>query len=313
MHQEGQDKLDMNFRIEKEQNGIILLFYLQKVLSLSHACITGLKKEPDGILLNGSHVTVRAVLSEGDLLSLKLEDTAEQSQIAPCRLPFDVLYEDADVIAVCKPPNMPTHPSHGHYEDTLANAAAWYFREQGKPFVFRAVNRLDRDTSGVVLLAKNKRAAAILSQSMQQHLIHKSYAAILYGRLPEDSGVIQRPIRRRLPSVIEREVCADGEGAEAITAYRVELRVGRFTLVTALPRTGRTHQLRVHFASLGYPIAGDTLYGTEESGACAHRQALHCMTLSFPHPTGGGVISVTASLPEDMHRLLEKEELCHHE
>lgn len=307
-------EIDMDFYIGPEQENKVLLTYLRQNLSLSRACITALKKAEDGILLNGRHVTVRAVLAEGDVLSLKLEDSAEQEEsgIVPRHLPFEVLYEDQDVLAANKPANMPTHPSHGHYEDTLANAAAWYFQEKHQPFVFRAVNRLDRDTSGIVLLAKNRRAAALLAQGMQEHLFQKQYTAVLFGRLPQDSGQIRLPIRRKLPSIIEREVCAPGEGADAFTQYEVLQRVGRLTLAAAFPKTGRTHQLRVHFSAIGFPIAGDTLYGTPQSAACAPRQALHCSFLSFPHPAGG-TVSVTAPLPEDIRRLLSaEEELCQH-
>lgn len=306
----------MDFYIEAKQEGRVLLNYLRQELSLSRACITALKQTEDGILLNGRHVTVRAQLAEGDLLSLKLEDREEQQSehgIVPRQLPFDILYEDRDVIAVNKPANMPTHPSHGHYEDTLANAAAWYFQEKHRPFVFRAINRLDRDTSGIVLLAGNRRAAAILSQRMQEQQFQKQYTAVLYGNLPQDSGEIRMPIRRKLPSIIEREVCAPGEGADAVTRFEVLRRIGRLTVVAAYPKTGRTHQLRVHFSAIGFPIAGDSLYGTVQSASCAVRQALHCSSLSFPHPDSG-TVTVTAPLPEDIRKLLsQEEELMQHE
>lgn len=278
----------------------------------SHKAVSRLKRLENGILLNGKRVTVRAILHTGDQLSLAVEDQPEEQNpyLEPVNLPLSILYEDDCVLAVNKPPYMPTHPSMGHTGDTLANAVAFYLQREDRPFVFRAINRLDRDTSGVVLLSKDKFTAARLAGAMEAGKIRKTYLALLCGTLAEDSGIIDAAIRRREASIITREAipCTDGEplpegAAPALTRYEVIARYTDYTLVRAYPLTGRTHQLRVHFAYIGHPIVGDTLYG------CAHpmlsRQALHAETLTFPHPFGSEQV-ITAPLPDDLQNLLKE-------
>ncbi len=278
----------------------------------SHKAIARLKRLEDGILLNGTRVTVRAILHTGDSLSLATEDREEEktAYLEPIDLPLQILLEDERILAVNKPPFMPTHPSMGHTEDTLANAVAFYLRDSGVPFVFRAVNRLDRDTSGTVLLAKDRYAAAHLSGAMSRGEIRKTYLALLEGELTADSGEINAYIRRKEASIITREAIpyAEGEapppGAHpALTRYSVVRRFAGYTLVRAFPETGRTHQLRVHFASIGHPIVGDTLYGNAHP--TLPRQALHAETLTFPAPDGSKR-TVTAPLPDDLQNLLKE-------
>lgn len=282
-----------------------------KEVGYSHKAISRLKRLEDGILLNGTRVTVRAILREGDTLSLGVEDRVEEQNpyLEPVNLPLSVIFEDERLLAVNKPPFMPTHPSMGHTGDTLANAVAYYLQREDRPFVFRAINRLDRDTSGVVLLAKDKFTAARLAGAMEDGKIRKTYLALLCGRLSEDSGVIDLPIRRREASIITREAvpCTDGNtlpvGAQpACTRYEVVCRGEDYTLVRAFPETGRTHQLRVHFAYMGHPILGDTLYGTSDSRIS--RQALHAETLTIPYLEGERTI--TAPLPDDLQTLLKE-------
>lgn len=160
---------------------MLLREYLRGVLGLSHGTLTALKKDPLGILLNGEHATVRAVLHAGDRLTLALEDEESASLLMPVDLPIEVLYEDGACVVCSKPPFMPTHPSHGHYTDTLANALAFRYAEQGVPFVFRAANRLDSGTSGAVLVARSRAAAAAFGHAMQNGGIGKVYLALLRG------------------------------------------------------------------------------------------------------------------------------------
>ncbi len=283
-----------------------------KGVGYSHKAISRLKRLEDGIVLNGSRVTVRAILHTGDTLSLAVEDRTEEQNLylEPVDLPLDVLYEDEGILAVNKPPFMPTHPSMGHTGDTLANAVAFYLYREDRPFVFRAINRLDRDTSGVVLLAKDRYTAASLAGAMGKGEIRKTYLALLCGELTADRGEINAAIRRKEASIITREAIPVTEGEplpegahHALTRYEVVKRYGGYTLVRAFPETGRTHQLRVHFACIGHPIAGDTLYGSAHP--TLNRQALHAETLTFPHPDGS-VRTVSAPLPDDLQNLLKE-------
>ncbi|MBQ7354692.1 MAG: RluA family pseudouridine synthase [Clostridia bacterium] len=278
----------------------------------SHKAISRFKRLEDGILLNGTRVTVRAILHTGDTLSLAAEDRAEEQNpyLEPVDLPLEVLYEDEGILAVTKPPFMPTHPSMGHTGDTLANAVAFYLYRKDRPFVFRAVNRLDRDTSGTVLLCKDRYTAAALAGAMGRGEIRKTYLALLSGELADDSGKITAAIRRKEASIITREAIPYRKGEprpegaqEALTRYEVVERLCGYTLVRAFPETGRTHQLRVHFAHIGHPIVGDTLYGSAHP--TLSRQALHAESLTFPHPDGSRR-TISAPLPDDLQNLLKE-------
>ena len=290
--------------IKKEYNGMTVLHILKQVLGLSRGMIKHLKFLDDGILLNGDRVTVRKTVREGDILTLNT-DEAEESGIEAVDLDLEVIYEDDDIVVPDKPPFMPTHPSHDHYRDTVANALAFRYRDSSVPYVFRPVNRLDRNTSGVVLIAKNRVSAASLSESLQKGLITKKYLAILDGVPAEKSEKIETYIRRRQESIIYREVCEKMSDADyALTEYEVMEVSGDRALVCASPITGRTHQLRLHFAHIGCPIIGDDLYGLE-SGMIG-RQALHAYSLDFPCPRSGEKIHVRAPLPEDLKEALKK-------
>ncbi|MBO5682697.1 MAG: RluA family pseudouridine synthase [Clostridia bacterium] len=293
----------MLFRVTSELDGASVLYVLRHELGLSSKMIKHLKFLEDGITVGGKRVTVRHALREGDELLLNTEERECESRILPVDLPLRIAYEDEELIIPDKPAFMPTHPSHDHYEDTLANALA--FRHSGERFVFRPVNRLDRNTSGLLIIAKNRISAAKLTKSMQERGFSKKYVAILDGAIPKDCGVIDTYMRRTAESIIVREVCDACEGADrAITRYRVILRSPTHTMVMAEPITGRTHQIRVHFAHLGAPLVGDDLYGRESEDIKRH--ALHSASLSLPHPNSGEEISVRAPLPVDMRALAEK-------
>lgn len=300
----------MQYTINDEYSGMLLREYLRGVLGLSHGTLTALKKDLLGILLNGEHATARAVLHAGDRLTLALEDAESPSLLLPVDLPIEVLYEDGACVVCSKPPFMPTHPSHGHYTDTLANALAFRYAEQGVPFVFRAVNRLDSGTSGAVLVARSRAAAAAFGHAMQNGGIGKVYLALLRGDGLPERGEIDAPIARLRESIILRGVSPDGD--RALTRYRricsCDIGGERCTAVLAEPVTGRTHQLRVHFSHIGHPIYGDTLYPVkkellealvrrretgeelpstaEQEGALICRQALHAALLGFDMPQG---------------------------
>lgn len=294
----------LRFVAEKEHDGMTVLEVLRGIIGLSYGMIRHIKYLDDGIMLNGERVTVRAKLSVGDLLELHTEDRVGSS-IIPRDLPIKLLYEDSELIVPDKPPFMPTHPSHDHWDDTLANALAYRYAEQGISFVFRPINRLDRNTSGLLLIAKNRISASKLSKSMNRGEIRKEYIAVLDGVLESDEGEIETYMRRSAESIIVREVCGHEEGADyALTKYRVLMRSENTTVVAAEPITGRTHQIRVHFASLGCPLVGDELYGRESDEISRH--ALHSSRLSFIHPVSNEKMSFEAPLHEDMRRLIEK-------
>ncbi len=289
----------------KEHEGLTVLYVLKQIIGLSGGMIRHIKFLDGGILLNSERVTVRRVLREGDVLELMTEDGEVGSGIEPAELELRIAYEDADIVVPDKPPFMPTHPSHGHYGDTVANALAFRYRDMGTQYVFRPINRLDRNTSGLLIIARNRIAAGRLSKSMLEHKIRKKYLAVLDGRLGEKEGVIETYMRRTAESIIVREVCGAEEGADyALTKYRVLLEGEKNTVVLAEPVTGRTHQLRVHFASLGCPIVGDDLYGSPSEHIARH--ALHASYLSFVHPSTGETVELSSPIHEDMAFLLQK-------
>lgn len=304
----------MTFTIPAQYHQKPLKVFLQAELGLSARLLSRLKATPCGILLDGKPVTVRATLCEGSTLTLAIDTPSDRpSGIVPTALPLDVLYEDAHILVCNKPGNMPTHPSHGHYTDTLANAVAYHARAD-KGFVFHPINRLDRNTSGVVLIARHALAAQRLAAAMLHGDIRKTYLALLCGEPMVREGEIITGIRRQAESIIIREVCGCDapSAARAQTQYTVlgawepaDKRLPpRLCLVRAQPLTGRTHQLRLHFSYLGTPILGDDMYGQGALPALLERQALHACRLEFVHPMSGEPMCLTAPLPEDMRHLL---------
>ena len=289
----------MEIRIDQNLAGKTVKEVLRTETRLSGAMLRHLKFSEGGILVDGRHVTVRHTLCEGEILSLAVEDREDQETLLPVDLPLPIAYEDEDAVVPSKPADMPTHPSHGHHDDTVANALAYRYAKMGVPFVFRPVNRLDRNTSGLLLVARNRIAAARLGQAMQKGQIRKTYLAILSGTLPDTEGLIRTYMRRTAESVILRENCSEGEGGvPALTRYRVLAVSEGHTLVECEPLTGRTHQLRVHFAGLGCPILGDDLYGAPSP--LIGRHALHSHRLTFPRPSDGAEVTTESPLPQDM-------------
>ncbi|MBQ9773818.1 MAG: RluA family pseudouridine synthase [Clostridia bacterium] len=296
---------DMEIRITQDMAGKTVRDLLRTELRLSVKMLKYLKYRNAGICVNGERCTVRRVLVCGDVLTLETEDREASEALLPVDLPIDVLYEDEDLVVPAKPAQMPTHPSHDHYDDTVANAPAFRYEQKGVPFVFRPINRLDRNTSGLLLVARNKIAAGALTQAMQAGLIRKSYLAILDGEMRERCGEIDLCLHRTRDSIIVREACPpstpDADAAQ--TLYTVLASQNGHTLVCAKPITGRTHQLRVHFAALGHPITGDDLYGTPSPLIARH--ALHAWQLTFPHPATGEAMTLTAPLPQDLRVPME--------
>ena len=296
----------MRYTVTQAEDGMTVKEVLLGSIGLSVAFLKHLKFIENGIMLDGEKVTVRRVLRAGDVLELATENEKLGSRLTPTDLPLDIIYEDADLVVPSKSADMPTHPSHNHHGDTLADALAYYYRNESEPFVFRPINRLDRNTSGLTLIAKNRISAARLAAFMREGKIKKLYVAILDGILPRDSGSIETYLRRTGESIIVREVCDENGGGDyALTHYEVIAKNERYSLVVAVPETGRTHQLRVHFSSLGCAILGDDMYG-QPSGLIS-RHALHALSLSFPHPTKSETLSCFAPPPEDMTEVIRSQ------
>ncbi len=295
----------VDITINEKYDKKCVLTYLTYELRLSHRSISRLKKLDDGILLNGKRVTVRAVLSIGDHLSLAVEDRESPDNIVPSDIPIEIIYEDDDLIALNKPPHMPTHPSHGHYTDTLANALAYYYKQRSVPFVFRAITRLDRDTSGIVLVAKTKDAAYKLSSDIACGKICKCYLAIVYGVPSSSKGKISAYIRRAEKSIIKREVSSESVDGSVYseTLYETVASADGIAFIAASPITGRTHQLRLHFSHIGCPMLGDDMYGVRSD--IIDRQALHAYMLNFTHPTSGKEMVLRAPLPHDILSIID--------
>lgn len=287
-------------KIDAQHDGKTVGYILEKCMGISGALIIGLKKEEDGIVLDGERVFVTKKVQAGSVLCAFIKD--KPSQIPPKEYPLDILFEDEDIIVINKPRRMPTHPSRNHYEDTLANALMHYYR--GMPFTFRAITRLDTDTSGVVLVAKNPFSGAILSESMKEGKIKKEYAALVCGVPVKEKGRIEAPIKRLQESIITRGVSPDGK--EAITEYETILSSGNVSLLKLNPITGRTHQLRVHLSYIGTPIYGDSLYGNAKKGEAT---LLHCKSICFSHPFSKKEIVIDAPVPEDMENIIKKEDM----
>jgi 23S rRNA pseudouridine1911/1915/1917 synthase len=291
------------YKISAEENGKTVKEILRYGVGLSLAFTKQLKFLDNGIMLNGEKVTVRRTVSAGDILFLATEDVQKDGVLTPTPLPLDIAYEDEYIVMPNKSADMPTHPSHNHRGDTLADALAYKYQEEGIPFVFRAISRLDRNTSGILLIAKDRISASRLSASMKNGDISKKYIAILDGELDFDEGTIDTYIKREAESIIFRRVCKENEGGDrAITKYKLLAKSNGYSLVLASPITGRTHQLRVHFSHMGAPILGDDMYGNESP--LISRHALHALSLEFIHPKTNTPITVCAPPSEDISRVI---------
>lgn len=274
---------------------------LKNKLSVSSRLLPELKRT-GGIRLDGNQVTVREKAFCGQTVSAVLGDEKSSENVLPVELPLDIIYEDEDMLAVSKPKDMPVHPSMNNYENTLGNAVMFYFAKQGQPFVYRPITRLDRDTTGIVIIAKNRFSAASLSDMIKNGGIKKTYFALLSSAPAEKSGKIAAPIARCGESVIKR--CVDALGKEAITEYCIVGKVGADGSCAARvhPITGRTHQIRVHMAYIGCPLKYDYLYGSEIPGKTL---ILHCGAVELFHPITGEKMKLECPVPPESGELLK--------
>lgn len=291
----------IKFTVPQENDGISVYNFLRSKCGVSYRLIKKLKRVPMGLTANGQHIRTIDPLHGGDVVVLNIPE--DENPTMPVELPIDILYEDEHIAVINKPFGMPVHPAREHVADTLANAFSAHLMANGEPnSAFRVINRLDRDTSGLVLTAKNSHAASLLHGHTD-----KVYYAICQGTLV-GNGTIDAPIRVMQGHGIQREVGEGGvwavthwQAMKNFTVTAANEKTYELTLLKIYLETGRTHQIRVHFTSLGMPLAGDDMYGGSRD--LIGRQALHCGQLDFTHPITGEPMHFSIPLPEDMAAL----------
>ena len=281
--------------VTEKEHGSSVEQICRKKYDISARLLTELKRT-DGLKLNGKHIRTIDTVSSGDVLTINLSENAVSENIEPVQMELDIIYDDDFLTIVNKPRNLCMHPSIGNYLNTLANGVVYYWQAKGENHKFHAVNRIDRDTSGLCIIAKNRYAHGILSEQTKSKILNKRYYAVVHGKLENESGTISAPIARAEEGIIKRIVSENGK--PAVTHYTTISRNERFSFVKIRTETGRTHQIRVHFSSIGYPLVGDGLYGFEESSLSGH--LLHCGEINFKHPLSKETMNFTAEIPDDM-------------
>lgn len=287
--------------IKPEESGITIKDYLKKK-SFSHALIANLKKYEDGIMVNGVRKYTDHHLVSDDELNVCIREKPTVSRIMATELKLSVLYEDEDLMVVDKQAGIPIHPSRLNNTETLANAVANYLTDKGIDPVFHCINRLDKDTSGLTIIAKNMYAASLLSEMIRIRTIRRDYLAICEGIFRNKQGSVCAPITRNGTSMIRYVDHENGEYAE--TDYQVTGEGNGLSLVKLTLKTGKTHQIRVHMKHIGHPLIGDRLYNPDNR--IMERQALHAQKLTFTHPVTGMNISITSDIPADMESVIRK-------
>ena len=287
----------LTYFITNEENGQSVGEFL-KSKGYSKHLLSHLKTIPMSISAAGCQVSTAYVLKTGETLTIQLKELESSRHIIPIPMKLDIVYEDEDLLVVNKPAGLPIHPSQGHFYHTLANGIAYYFQQKGEPFVYRAINRLDKDTSGLLILARHSLSASFLSKMVAERQIHRQYLAIAKGFTPQED-TITAPIARADDSTIER--CVDFDKGDYACTHFFRLHYNPIldcSLLTLTLETGRTHQIRVHLKYIGHPLLGDFLYYPDF--AYMKRQALHSHRLEFCHPFTKEKLIFEVPLPADM-------------
>lgn len=285
---------NLTYIVGEELDGEKVIKALRENLQMSARMVVKLRHTPDAIKLNGVHARTVDKLKTGDVLEISFPE--EKNEIPATH--FDnlvIIYEDEDILVINKPAGLAMHPTHNHQGDTLANEVAAYFAQKNKYPVFRAVGRLDKSTSGVVVCALNKHSASRLAEN-----ITKEYVALVEGEY-RGHGTINKKIYRPDPMKTLRAVGEEGD--DAVTHWKEEIATDKMSLVRINLETGRTHQIRVHFSSMGTPLAGDDMYGSENTEIT--RAALHCENVTLNHPVTGEKMFFKAEMPEDMKKIVD--------
>ncbi|WP_456275848.1 RluA family pseudouridine synthase [Bacillus sp. AK128] len=296
------ERFQLSWEVNKENEGKLVRDFL-KEREISKTALTDIKFRGGEILVNLFPVTVRYQLKDGDHLQVIFPIELPSEELRKEDLPLSVAFEDDYLLVVNKTANIPTIPSREHPRGSLANALLYYYDQKNIGSTVHIVNRLDRDTSGLLIVAKHRYTHHLFSKQQKASLIKRTYEALVHGQVLEDSGTIQAPIGRKDTSIIEREVREDGQ--TAVTDFEVLKRYKEFTHVALRLETGRTHQIRVHMSYIGHPLLGDELYGG--SKLFITRQALHSREISFLHPITGEQLTLSTPLPIDMEQVLQSD------
>ncbi|MDF2884676.1 MAG: pseudouridine synthase [Clostridiaceae bacterium] len=291
----------MSFIVDEQSNDMLLKEYLKFNMKLSGRMIRLAARE-ERIFVNDKKVNLKYTLNSGDSIDI-LIGRDESQNIEPEKMDIDVVYEDEDIIVLNKQPGIVVHPTRSHPTGTIANGLTYYYKEKGENCIVRLVSRLDMDTSGLLLLAKNQFAHMSLARDMNLDSFQKEYVAVVHGNLINKIGTINEPIYRPLEDSIKRIV--DARGQDSITHYEVVNSYKNGDVVGLKLETGRTHQIRVHLTHLGHPLFGDSLYCNYNDDDYILRQALHASKLTFPHPKTRELMKIEIDLPHDMKNLIE--------
>lgn len=298
-YNESGEIMNLSYQIDKDEHYDNVLHVLKEQFLLSDRLITKLKKA-NKIYLNDLPTYTKKSVTMGDTVSVLIDFEEDNSNIVASNIPLNIIYEDDYLLVINKPANIAIHPSILHFDNSLSNGVKFYFDKLGLKKKIRIVNRLDRNTSGIVVFAKNEYIQECLIKQMKTKELKKEYLAIAKGILKSKSDTLNFPIARKEGSIIERTVSSDGDSA--ITHYDVVKEFNNLSLVHIVLETGRTHQIRVHFSYIGHPILGDTLYGSPSK--LINRQALHSYKLTFIHPITKKVLSLEVPLPNDIENII---------
>ncbi len=292
----------ITYTVDKTGHELKIRDYMKDSLNLSGRFIKNSAMDRR-IMVNDKEVKLSYRLSEGDVIQVRV--TKEETQnIEPENLNIQVIYEDDDLLIVNKPPYMVVHPTKSHSMGTLANGVIYHFRSNNDNSIVRLVSRLDRDTSGLIMIAKNQFSHMSLARAMDENTIEKSYLAVIHGKLEPKEGIIDKPLGKPENETIKRAVIEDGQ--RSVTHYKVIEEFKEAELVQLFLETGRTHQIRVHVSHEGCPIYGDSLYSEFNDEEFINRQALHAYRLRLPHPRSGEMLTFECEVPDDMKKLIYK-------
>ena len=297
------------FLIDKETQSTRIDSVLSLLLSETSRSFIQKLIEGGNLTVNGQQFTSKKYkVSEGDVVEITVPEP-EKLVIEAENIPLDIVYEDDDVLVVNKPRGMVVHPAAGNYNGTLVNAVMYHCRDRLSSIngVIRPgiVHRIDKDTSGLLMIAKNNRAHESLSRQLAEHTITRKYTALVYNNFNEDEGTVDAPLGRDPKNRLRRAVVSENS-KRAVTHWRVLERFGKYTLIEAQLETGRTHQIRVHMAYINHPLVGDLLYGPKKQTIFQDGQLLHAGVLGFIHPSTGQYMEFSRPIPEEFQQVIEK-------